>query len=77
MLVVQALACAFFVLHFYLMGAYTGALMTAVAGVQALLAIPLEKHPRFNLIYLATIPIIFILVGLSWAGLPSIFSGWL
>lgn len=70
----QVLACFFMFMHFWLLGAYTGAIVMATAGVQAALAIPLESHPKFKSIYLASLLLTPIVAWLSWHGLPSIFS---
>ena len=73
MLLLQAVGAFFFTAHFGLHGATTGARMALVDGAQALLAIPLEKKPYFRNIYLLTIPVIALLVIISWNGLSSVF----
>jgi hypothetical protein len=60
--------------HFWLLGAYTGAAVMAAAGIQAALAIPLESHPKFKSIYLASLLLTPFVAWLSWHGLPSVFS---
>lgn len=70
----QIIACLFMGVHFWMLGGYTGAAMMAAAGVQAALAIPLEKHPNFKSIYLASLLLTPVVAWLSWHGWPSIFS---
>mgnify|MGYP000897498240 CR=1 FL=1 len=70
----QVLACFFMFVHFWLLGAYTGASVMAAAGVQAALAIPLESHPNFKLIYFASLLLTPLVAWLSWHGIASIFS---
>ena len=74
MLVVQALGAAAFGLHYVLIGADTAAVLLVVAGLQALAAIPLGRKEAFRHIYLATIPIIAVIMALSWHGIPSLFA---
>jgi hypothetical protein len=70
----QVLACIFMGLHFSLLGAYTGAAVMAVAGMQALLAIPLESHPKFKSVYLASLILTPLVCFYTWQGYSSIFS---
>jgi hypothetical protein len=70
----QILACIFMGLHFLLLSAYTGAAVMAVAGMQALLAIPLESHPRFKSVYLASLLLTPLVCFYTWQGYSSIFS---
>lgn len=70
----QVLACAFMFAHFWLLGAYTGAVVMAAAGVQASLAIPLEAHPKFKSVYLFSLLLTPLVSWFSWHGLPSLFS---
>jgi hypothetical protein len=70
----QILACIFMFAHFWLLGALTGAVVMAAAGVLAALAIPLESHPKFKSVYLASLLLTPLVACLSWHGLPSIFS---
>lgn len=70
----QILACVFMGLHFFLLNAYTGAAVMAVAGIQALLAIPLESHPKFKSVYLASLFLTPLVCWYTWQGYPSIFS---
>jgi hypothetical protein len=74
MLAAQATACAFFTAHFALIGAYTGATMTTLAGLQALAAIPLGTRPGFRLVYLSMLPVIALAMIASWHGLASFFA---
>lgn len=70
----QVIACICMFAHFWLLDAYTGATVMAVAGIQASLAIPLEAHPKFRSVYLASLLLTPLVAWLSWHGLPSIFS---
>jgi len=70
----QLLACIFMFAHFWLLGAYTGAAVMAAAGLQAGLAIPLEKHPRFKSVYLVSLLLVPLVAWFTWHGLPSVFS---
>jgi hypothetical protein len=70
----QVLACVLMFAHFWLLGAHTGAAVMAAAGLQAALAIPLESHPKFKSVYLASLILTPLVAWLSWHGLPSIFS---
>jgi hypothetical protein len=74
MLAAQATACAFFTAHFLLIGATTGAVMTTLAGVQAILAIPLGTRPGFRIVYLLTVPVTAVAVAFTWHGVPSLFA---
>ena len=74
MLAAQATACAFFTAHFLLIGATTGAVMTMLAGLQALLAIPLGTRAGFRAVYLLTLPLTALAVVLTWHGAPSLFA---
>jgi hypothetical protein len=74
LLIGQVIACIFMFAHFWLLGAYTGASVMAVAGIQASLAIPLEAHPKFRSVYLASLLLTPLVAWLSWHGLPSVFS---
>lgn len=70
----QVIACICMFLHFWLLGAHTGAAVMATAGLQATLAIPLETHPRFKSIYFISLLLIPFISWLTWHGLPSVFS---
>lgn len=70
----QVLACFFMFVHFWLLGAHTGAAVMAVAGVQAVIAIPLESHPKFKSLYLVSFVLTPLVSWFSWHGLPSVFS---
>ncbi len=70
----QIIACVFMGIHFSLIDAFTGALVMAVAGIQAVLAIPLESHPKFMSVYLASLTLTPLVCWLSWQGFPSVFS---
>lgn len=70
----QVLACVFMFTHFWLLGANTGAIVMAAAGLQAALSIPLESHPKFKSVYLVSLLLTPIVTWLSWHGLPSVFS---
>jgi hypothetical protein len=70
----QIFACIFMGLHFSLLNAYTGAAVMAVAGIQALLAIPLESHPKFKSVYFASLLLTPLVCIYTWQGYSSIFS---
>jgi len=70
----QILACIFMMLHFGLLSAETGAVIMLVAGIQAALAIPLEKSNKFKNIYIISILFVPLISWYTWHGLPSIFS---
>ena len=70
----QIIACVFMGVHFLLLEAYTGAVIMTVAGIQASLAIPLESHPRFKSVYVASMFLTPLLCWYTWQGYPSIFS---
>lgn len=70
----QVLACIFMFAHFWLLDANTGALVMAIAGLQATLAIPLELHPRFKSVYLFSLLLTPLVFWFTWHGLPSVFS---
>jgi hypothetical protein len=57
-----------------MIGATTGASMTALACLQALAAIPLGTRPGFRIVYLAILPVIAAAMLASWHGLPSFFA---
>jgi|GWRWMinimDraft_13_1066021.scaffolds.fasta_scaffold09334_1 hypothetical protein len=70
----QVIACICMFVHFWLLGAHTGAAVMAVAGLLATLAIPLETHPKFKSIYLFSLLLIPLVSWFTWHGLPSVFS---
>jgi len=70
----QIAACIFMATHFVLLNAYTGAVIMCVAGIQAALAIPLEFHPKFKLVYLVSLFVTPVVCWYTWQGYPSIFS---
>jgi hypothetical protein len=70
----QAVACLFMFTHFILLGANTGAAVMGVAGVQAALAIPLERKPGFTNIYLASLIFTPVVCIATWQGTQSVFS---
>lgn len=74
MLLIQAVSGLCFVLHYALIGAFTGSLMNVLAMLQALAAIPLGEKPGFRVVYLLTLPAIALGLGLTWNGWPSVFA---
>ena len=74
MLAAQATGCAFFMAHFAIIDARTGAVMAAFAGLQALLAVPLGTRPGFRVVYLLTLPLTAAALVVTWHGLPSLFA---
>ena len=74
MLLGQIVACIFMMFHFVFLKAETGAVIMLIAGIQATLAIPLERNAKFKNIYLLSMLFIPLIVWYTWHGLPSIFS---
>ena len=74
LLIGQIVACGLMFVHFYLLSAQTGAIVMLVAGSQALLALPLEKYPKFTYVYIISMLITPWLCWYSWNGYPSILS---
>jgi inner membrane protein len=74
MLLAQVAGALLFAIHFFLIGATTASILLTVAGLQALVAIPLGSNPRFRTVYLATVPVIAGIMLYSWQGLPSLFA---
>jgi len=74
LLVGQVVACVLMFGHFFLLSAYTGAIVMLVAGTQVALAIPLESHPKFKTVYLASLILTPIVCLVSWQGIESAFS---
>jgi len=74
MLLIQAVSGLCFVLHYALIGAFTGSLMNALAMLQALAAIPLGEKPGFRVVYLLTLPAIALGLAFTWNGWPSVFA---
>jgi hypothetical protein len=70
----QIIAAIFMCVHFSLLNAFTGAAIMLLAGFQASLAIPLESHPKFKSVYLASIVLTVIVCWLTWQGSASVFS---
>jgi hypothetical protein len=70
----QVLACCFMFIHFALLGAFTGAAVMGVAGLQAALAIPLGLKPNFKRIYIASLLLTPLVCFATWQGAQSIFS---
>jgi hypothetical protein len=74
MLLVQSLIAVFFTAHYVLLGAYTGAMVNMLAGLQALAAIPLGHRPEFRKIYILTLPLLAAGVAATWNGPASVFA---
>lgn len=70
----QVVACFLMLVHFELLAAHTGALIMFVAGVQAVLAIPLGRSPRFKFIYFGSLFLTPLVCYWSWQGPQSVFS---
>lgn len=70
----QIIAAIFMCVHFSLLNAFTGAAIMLLAALQASLAIPLESHPRFKVVYLASIVLTPIVCWATWQGIASVFS---
>jgi len=70
----QVVAAIFMCVHFSLLNAYTGAAIMLLAAFQASLAIPLESHPKFKSVYLASIVLTPLVCWVTWQGSASVFS---
>jgi hypothetical protein len=74
LLIGQIVACCLMLTHFVLLGATSGAAVMGVAGIQALLAIPLGRHPNFKRVYFVSMVLTPLVCFLTWQGNASIFS---
>ncbi|MBK1853266.1 YgjV family protein [Marinobacter sp. 1-4A] len=70
----QTVACGFMAAHFHFMGSVTGSLIMLVAGVQAMLAVPLGLYPKFKLVYLVSGGLSPLICYATWQGGSSLFS---
>ncbi len=70
----QVIACLLMLTHFALLDAHSGAWIMGIAGVQALLAIPLGQSPKFKTIYLASLTLTPIVCIITWQGPQSVYS---
>ena len=70
----QIIAAVFMGVHFSLLNAFTGAAIMLLAALQASLAIPLESHPKFKSVYLASIVLTPLVCWVTWQGSASAFS---
>jgi len=70
----QLTAAMIMCMHFSLLNAFTGAAIMLLAALQASLAIPLESHPKFKSVYLASIVLTPIVCWATWQGIASVFS---
>ena len=70
----QLIAAIFMCVHFSLLNAFTGAVIMLLAALQASLAIPLESHPKFKSVYLASIVLTPLVCWATWQGIASVFS---
>jgi len=70
----QTVACGLMAAHFHYIGSDTGTLVMLVAGVQAMLAIPLGLHPKFNLVYFMSSGLSPLIAYATWQGGSSLFS---
>lgn len=70
----QIAAAIFMCTHFSLLNAYTGSAIMILAALQASLAIPLESHPKFKSVYLASIALTPAVCWATWQGVASVFS---
>ncbi len=61
-------------IHFFLLGAWTGALMNGLSALQTAAAIPLADRPGLRKLYLALVPVIGVAAALTWNGWPSLFA---
>lgn len=70
----QVVACVLMLIHFTLLNANSGAWIMGIAGLQALLAIPLGQSPKFKTLYLLSLPLTPLICVLTWKGPESMFS---
>jgi len=70
----QVIAALLMGMHFSLLNAHTGAAIMLLAALQASLAIPLESHPKFKAVYLASIVFTPLVCWATWQGIASAFS---
>jgi hypothetical protein len=70
----QVTAAIFMCVHFSLLNAFTGAAIMLLAALQASLAIPLESHPKFKSVYVASIVLTPLVCWATWQGIASVFS---
>lgn len=72
MLLGQAASAVAFGVHYLLLGARTGAAMTALSLTQGLAALPAGRSWARTAVFGATVPAMLALVGLTWHGWPSV-----
>lgn len=71
---VQLATTLCFSLHMALLGAPTGAALNLLGALQVTAAIPLGTRPNFRVVYLMLLPVIALLMAVTWIGLPSLFA---
>lgn len=71
---VQLATALCFSLHMALLGAPTGAALNLLGALQVAAAIPLGTRPNFRAVYLMLLPVIALLMAVTWTGLPSLFA---
>jgi hypothetical protein len=65
----------FYGLHYALLGAWTGASMTALGASQTLIAFLFAGHPRARYASLAFLPMVAGMTWLTWSGAASLCAG--
>ncbi|WP_247882069.1 YgjV family protein [Azospirillum sp. TSH100] len=74
MLLVQLVPCLCFALHFALVDAPTAAALNGLAAIQVLAALAVGGRAAFRIAYLLILPVIAVVMALTWTGLPSAFA---
>ena len=72
LVVMQLLGYGFLVVHFSLLGAVTGAVMTLIGIARLVLALVLQRHPRLRPLYLLFVPVILLACWLTLRGPESL-----
>jgi hypothetical protein len=62
-------------LHYLLIGAWTGAGITALGASQTAFSIWVAGHPRLRVALLGFLPLVAGVTWATWGGLPSLFAG--
>ncbi|QCO03310.1 hypothetical protein D3867_13945 [Azospirillum argentinense] len=67
----QGASAAAFALHYLLIGAGTGAVLSGLSVLQVATAWPDDRPQWCRLLYIATVPLLAVLAVSTWAGWPS------
>ncbi|MCM8734476.1 YgjV family protein [Azospirillum sp. A1-3] len=74
MLLVQLVPCLCFAVHYAMMGAPTASALNGLAALQVAAALAIGARPAFRIVYLAILPVIAVVMAVTWTGLPSVFA---